>query len=49
MKTYRKLDAIRTRRLPKAWLHVALSILAMTAAAVVNSQAGVELVRRCVA
>jgi ABC-type proline/glycine betaine transport system permease subunit len=49
LKTYRKLDAIRTRRLPKVWLHVALSVLAMTAAAVVNSEAGIELARRCLA
>lgn len=49
LKTYRKLDAIRTRRLPKVWLHVALSVLAMTAAAVIHSREGVELARRCVA
>lgn len=29
LKTFRKLDAVRTRRLPKVWLHVALSLLAM--------------------
>jgi hypothetical protein len=28
---------------------VALSVLAMTAAAVVNSEAGIELARRCLA
>jgi hypothetical protein len=34
LKTYRKLDAIRTRRMAKVWLHVALSILVMNASAV---------------
>ena len=46
LKGYRKLDAIRTRGLPKVWLHVALSLLAMNAAAVVNVD---EDVRKCVA
>ena len=27
LKTYRKLDVIRTRGLPKVWLHVALSVI----------------------
>jgi hypothetical protein len=39
LKTYRKLDALRTRRLPKVWLHVAMSLLAMNAAAVAKVQA----------
>lgn len=47
LKTYRKLNAIRTRRMPKVWLHVALSLLAMNAAAVVNVASG--NVRKCVA
>ena len=49
LKTYRKLDAIRTRRLPKVWLHVALSLVAMNAAALVNSIDNTRNLRRCVA
>jgi len=49
LKTYRKLDAIRVRRLPKVWLHVALSLLVMNAAAVINATAGLAAVRKCVA
>ena len=49
LKTHRKLDAIRTRRLPKVWLHVALSVLAMNAAAVVNGRIGLADLRKCVA
>ena len=48
LKTYRKLDAIRTRGLPKVYLHVALSVLVMNAAAVVNAVEGMS-VRRCAA
>jgi hypothetical protein len=44
LKTYRKLDAVRTRRLPKVWLHVALSELVMSAAAL-SSNGGL---RQCV-
>jgi hypothetical protein len=33
LKGYRKLDALRTRRLPKVWLHVAMSVLAMNVSA----------------
>jgi hypothetical protein len=44
LKTYRKLDAIRTRRLPKVWLHVALSLLTMAGCAV----AATGSVRKCV-
>jgi transposase len=29
LKAYRKLNAIRTRRLPKVWLRIALSVLVM--------------------
>lgn len=48
LKGYRKLNAIRTRRLPKVWLHVAMSVLNMVAAAV--AAAGVETnPRKCVA
>ncbi len=46
MKTYWKLNAIRTRGMAKVWQHVALSILAMNAAAVVNVEGEV---RKCVA
>ena len=38
LKGYRKLDALRTRRLPKVWLHVAMSILAMNASALAKVQ-----------
>lgn len=43
---YRKLNSIRTRRMPKVWLHVALSSLSMNAAAIVGMGSG--HVRRCV-
>lgn len=46
LKTYRKLNSIRTRRMPKVWLHVALSLLTMVAGAVSQSEGSV---RRCVA
>jgi hypothetical protein len=47
---YRTLNAIRTRRLPKVWLHVALSVLVMNAAAVsVACGKGGDNFRRCVA
>ena len=46
LKTYRKLNALRTRGMAKVWLHVALSILTMNAAAVVNVEGDV---RKCVA
>jgi hypothetical protein len=49
LKTYRKLDAIRTRRLPKVWLHVALSMLVMNAAALVNMANSLTDLRKCVA
>jgi len=49
LKTYRKLDAIRTRRLPKVWLHVALSVLVMNATAVVNLGNSLADLRKCVA
>jgi hypothetical protein len=49
LKTYRKLDAIRTRRLPKVWLHVALSLVVMNVAALVNSADSAANLRRCVA
>ncbi len=45
LKTYRKLDAVRTRRLPKVWLHVALSLLSMAVMAMVNT----DNLRKCVA
>ena len=41
LKGYRKLDALRTRRLPKVWLHVAMSVLMMNAGALAKVQAGV--------
>ena len=49
LKGYRKLNAIRTRRMAKVWLHVALSILAMNGAALVNLASDVNSVRKCVA
>lgn len=45
---YRKLNAIRTRRMPKVWLHVALSVIAMNVSASVMASAGGQI-RRCVA
>ena len=47
LKGYRKLNAIRTRGMPKVWMHVALSMIAMNATAVVNAASG--QVRKCVA
>ncbi|MCH8026447.1 MAG: transposase, partial [Chloroflexi bacterium] len=46
LKGYRKLNAVRTRGMAKVWLHVALSLLTMNAAAVVNVDGEV---RKCVA
>jgi 23S rRNA U2552 (ribose-2'-O)-methylase RlmE/FtsJ len=40
LKGYRKLDALRTRRLPKVWLHVAMSVLAMNGSALAKVQNG---------
>ncbi len=40
LKTYRKLNEIRTRRMAKVWLHVALSILVLNASAVARIQEG---------
>lgn len=48
LKTYRKLNSVRTRRYAKVWLHVALSVLVMNVAATVSTAAGVSA-RRCVA
>lgn len=48
LKTYRKLDAIRVRRLAKVWLHVALSLLTMNASALANSRSDGESLRSCV-
>lgn len=45
LKGYRKLNSIRTRRMPKVWLHVALSLLAMLASAVATDNGSI---RRCV-
>ncbi len=40
--------SLRTRRLPKAWLHVAMSILAMNGSALARVQAGEpQGVREC--
>lgn len=47
-KTYRKLDGLRVRRMAKARLHVALSLLAMVAEATRNAAFGVS-VRQSVA
>ena len=49
LKGYRKSDALRTRKLPKVWLHVALSVLVMNALAIVNSMGGLESLRKCAA
>ncbi len=38
--TYRKLNAIRTRRMRNVWLHVALSILVMNASAIARIHEG---------
>ena len=40
LKTYRKLNYVRTRRMAKVWLHVALSILVLNASAVARIQEG---------
>ena len=48
LETYRKLNAIRTRRMPKVWLHVALSILVMNASAVARIIEGrPDKIREC--
>ena len=47
LKGYRKLNSLRTRRMPKVWLHVALSILAMLVSAVANTT-GSNPQMRCV-
>ncbi len=49
LKGYRKLDALNTRRLPKVWLHVALSLLTMNAAAVASWHRSPATLRKCVA
>ncbi len=49
LKGSRKLDALRTRRLPKVWLHVALSLLTMNAAAVASWHRSPATLRKCVA
>ncbi len=46
-KTHRKLGAIRTRRIPKVWLHVAMSVLVMKASAVTRAKVKSGL-RRCI-
>ena len=48
LKTYRKLDAIRVRRMKKVWLHVALSLLTMNVAALAKAANGSGSVRGCV-
>ena len=49
LKTYRKLDALRTRGLAKVWLHMALSIVSMNVSALVNATRDVADLRRSVA
>ena len=49
LKTYRKLDAIRTRGLPKVWLHVVMSLIAMNVVALANLVDGSADFRKCVA
>ena len=46
---YERLRAIRTRHIAKVRLHVAMSLLAMNAAAVVNAADGSDNIRRCIA
>ena len=46
LKGYLKLNAIRTRRMPKVWLHVALSLLVMNLTAI--TAVGSGNIRRCV-
>lgn len=47
LKGYRKLNSLRTRRMPKVWLHVALSVLVMNLTALANASQGLGI-RRCV-
>jgi len=48
LKGYRKLDALRTRRTPKVWLHVAMSVIAMNAGALARVQMGnLSEIRAC--
>lgn len=47
LKTYRKLDAIRVRRMSKVWLHVALSLLTMGSTALAKLAQGSTKVRAC--
>ena len=49
LKTYRRLDAIRTRRMPKVWLHVALSVTAMCAVSLANAAKDQAYARRSMA
>ena len=49
LKIYRKLDAIRTRRLPKVWLHVAFGVVVMNISAVASLAGGGDNLRKCVA
>ena len=49
LKTYRKLDSPRTRRLPKVWIHVAFSIIILNAVALTITGQNVANLRRCVA
>ncbi len=46
LKGYRELNAVRTRRMAKVWLHVALSLLAMNASPAAKLGGDV---RKCVA
>ena len=39
LRIYRKLDALRTRRIAEVWLHVAISVLVMNVAALAKVQA----------
>jgi len=49
LKTYRKLDAVRTRRLPKVWLHIAMSLLVMNTVALANMTEDRSRLRQCLA
>jgi hypothetical protein len=48
LKGYRKLNSLRTRRMPKVWLHVTLSVLTMNAMAVAKTTRGLSI-RQCIA
>lgn len=48
LKGHRKLNALRTRRMPKVWLHIAMSLLAMLANAAAQVRTNAAFARRCI-